>query len=120
MKSIRAAVQDARSSWWSRVFILQTFPKFPSLCRSCWLLAERCCSHCSVGDGPNVRSTMSAVCPHNKRKVSSMHRTSSFLIASIVMGGFFGLLLRPAYAQDISDTALQQIKELLDEKDSRT
>jgi hypothetical protein len=40
------------------------------------------------------------------------------LAAAAVLGG--SLLTRPAYSQDISDSALQQIKELLDEKDGRT
>jgi len=43
-----------------------------------------------------------------------------FLIAITAAAGLFSsLLVRPAYSQDISDTALQQIKDLLDEKNSR-
>lgn len=50
-----------------------------------------------------------------------MSRRRSFLTAITATAGLFGgLLVRPAYSQDISDTALQQIKELLDEKDART
>jgi len=50
-----------------------------------------------------------------------MFQKRNSLLASTAIAGMLGsLLLRPAYSQDISDTALQQIKELLDEKNSRT